>query len=86
MSARALVSILQRFEHVKYLRYLMGQLGAALVEMSFLGHCRLSVTINKIDITERLPKRRAAVRSLWYLPLLLSIPLILARSYVGANA
>jgi hypothetical protein len=35
MSARALVTILQRFEHVKYLRYLMGQLGAALAENLF---------------------------------------------------
>ena len=35
MSARALVTILQRFEHVKYLRYLMGQLGAALAEIFF---------------------------------------------------
>ena len=35
MSARALVIILQRFEHVKYLRYLMGQFGAALAENSF---------------------------------------------------
>ena len=32
MSARALVTILQRFEHVKYLRYLMGLFGAVLAE------------------------------------------------------
>ena len=34
MSARALVVILQRFEHVKYLRYLMGLFGAVLAENS----------------------------------------------------
>ena len=32
MSARALVTILQRFEHVKYLRYLMCLFGAVLAE------------------------------------------------------
>jgi hypothetical protein len=34
MFARALVMILQRFEHVKYLRYLMGLFGAVLAENS----------------------------------------------------
>ena len=35
MSARAMVTIVQRFEHVKYLRYLMGLFGAALAENFF---------------------------------------------------
>ena len=35
MSARALVTILQRFEHVKYLRYLMGIFGAPPAENFF---------------------------------------------------
>ena len=35
MSARALVTISQRFEHVEYLRYLVGLFGAVLAENFF---------------------------------------------------
>ena len=35
MSARALVTILQRFEHVKYLRYLVGLFGAPVAQNFF---------------------------------------------------
>ena len=35
MSARALVTILQRFEHVEKLRYLVGLFGALIVQNLF---------------------------------------------------
>jgi hypothetical protein len=69
MSAHALVTISQRFEHIEYLRYLVGLFGAALAEIFFLGQYLLRLRINNTSgryISKGLPKIQQGVGSLRY--------------------